>query len=275
VMKAEPDSIRDIQNEVEILKNCRSPHIVALGGVYVKRDRVWIAMEYCAAGSLTQMMNTCQRALTEKQIAAVLRMCLQGLQYLHSQGIIHRDLKGANVLVTEAGDCKIGDFGVSAVVRHTLSRKHQAKMFSGAAQSKQQTIIGTPCYMAPEVIGGLKYDQKADMWSLGIVAIELATGEPPHWELHQMAALGAILNGPAPRLPEQGKWSPDFRNFVEILLDKNPDKRPTCTQLLEHPFVCNARSKAAIRSFVNECFIEMRSARDLDQIGSAGSTLAY
>lgn len=269
LMNADPESIRDIQNEVEILKNCNNPFIVGLRGVYVKHNRVWVAMEYCAAGSLTQMMQVCERALTEKQIAAALRMCVQGLQYLHEQGIIHRDLKGANVLVTEAGECKIADFGVSATIQRTLSRRQ-------IAQSKKQTIIGTPCYMAPEVIGGKPYNQKADMWSLGIVAIELATGDPPHWELPQMAALGIILNGPPPRLPDSENWSPQFRNFVEVLLDKNPTSRPTCAQLLDHAFLRDARSKASIKAFVQDCFTEMRSARDLnDAVHSSSNAYAY
>jgi len=130
--------------------------------------------------------------------------------------------------------------------------------------------------MAPEVIGGLPYNQKADMWSMGIVAYELAIGDPPHWDLPQMAAFGKILNGPAPRLPDTENFSPQFRSFVEVLLEKNPEKRPTCAELLTHPFLRNAHSKASIKAFVQDCFTEMRCARDLDDaVNSSNNAYAY
>lgn len=268
------EGIEIIQREIDILKDCMSEFIVALRGVYSKDTKIWIAMEYCAAGSLSDMMTICKRTLTERQISCVLKMSLQGLGYLHSRKVIHRDIKAANILVNDQGKCKLADFGVSAEMRTTLTRK--------------QTLIGTPNWMAPEVIKASKYDFKADIWSLGITAIELACGHPPHWQLHPMTAMFKIPTSPPPTLPKPEKWSKDFHDFIKKSLVMDPKERPDAPELLEHPFIQNAAPIECIQSFVSECMVYMDSHRELDQLNQdpnrmfdagespmMGSTMSY
>lgn len=197
-------------------------------------------MEFCAAGSLSDMMAICRETLTEPQIACVMKMSLEGLKYLHARRIIHRDVKAANVLVTDSGDCKLADFGVSSDIVTTLSRK--------------QTVIGTPNWMAPEVIKASAYNDRADIWSLGITAIELAVGQPPHSDVHPMTAMFNIPTAPPPTLPYPEKWSKAFHSFIHVCLQKDPNRRPTAAQLLEkHPFILQAGGSEVIMEFVDKC----------------------
>jgi serine/threonine protein kinase len=263
LLEYDADSIRDIESEVEILKTCKSPFIVELVGVFIKGKTIWIAMEFCGAGSLADIMAVCQTTLSEAQVAAVMKMSLYGLEYLHAQNIIHRDIKAANVLVTDTGECKLADFGVSAEIQVTLSRK--------------QTVIGTPNWMAPEVITESAYDQRADIWSLGIVAIELALGEPPHSNVHPMTAMFKIPTSAPPTLPADRGYSQDFHGFVRACLQKDPTMRPSATHLLQHPFVRAVADpcSAAILDIVNRTQTEMKSFRDLEQSAVPGQTMRY
>mmetsp|Transcript_22599 Transcript_22599/g.31844 ORF Transcript_22599/g.31844 Transcript_22599/m.31844 type:complete len:236 (-) Transcript_22599:154-861(-) len=197
------------------------------------------------------MMSLCQTVLTEAQVAAVMKMSLQGLDYLHTQHIIHRDVKAANVLVTDKGECKLADFGVSSEIATTLSRK--------------QTVIGTPNWMAPEVIIASQYNDRADVWSLGITAIELATGKPPHSEVHPMTAMFRIPSAPPPTLPNPEKWSGWFRNFIKTCLQKDPNTRPSAKMLLQHPFIQNAQGSQCVQNFVETCMLEVSSYQDLGE----------
>ena len=149
-------------------------------------------------------------------------MSLEGLKYLHSVNIIHRDIKAANILVNDNGECKLADFGVSAEIATTLSRK--------------QTVIGTPNWMAPEVIKASAYDEKADIWSLGITAIELAVGQPPHSDVHPMTAMFKIPTSPSPTLPYPERWTRGFHSFVNQCLQKDLSRRPSANQLLDVRF---------------------------------------
>lgn len=261
LLEYDKESIRDIQTEVGILKDCRSPYIVGLRDVFVRGRTIWIAMDYCAAGSLADMMTICRRTLSEAQIQAAMQMSLMGLDYLHGLGIIHRDIKAANVLVTDEGECKLADFGVSSQVKTTLSRK--------------QTVIGTPNWMAPEVISESAYDTRADIWSLGIVAIELAVGEPPHSDVHPMTAMFKIPTNPPPTLPTPEKYSAHFHTFLRAALMKEPAMRPTCKQLLTHPFITSAPDKSVIMELVDQCMTEMKSYRDIDDMPIAGQTVSF
>ncbi|KAL0608438.1 Serine/threonine-protein kinase 10 [Plecturocebus cupreus] len=199
----------------------------------------------CQAHSQTHKLD---RGLTEPQIQVVCRQMLEALNFLHSKRIIHRDLKAGNVLMTLEGDIRLADFGVSAKNLKTLQ--------------KRDSFIGTPYWMAPEVVmcetmKDTPYDYKADIWSLGITLIEMAQIEPPHHELNPMRVLLKIAKSDPPTLLTPSKWSVEFRDFLKIALDKNPETRPSAAQLLEHPFVSSVTSNKALRELVAEAKAEV------------------
>ncbi|KAH9517543.1 Mitogen-activated protein kinase kinase kinase kinase 1 [Dermatophagoides farinae] len=228
IIKLEPgDDFSIIQQEIRMMKDCRHPNIVAFFGSYLRRDKLWICMEYCGGGSLQDIYH-CTGPLSEDQIAYVIRETLKGLHYLHSVGKIHRDVKGANILLTEEGDVKLADFGVSAQITATIS--------------KRKSFIGTPYWMAPEVAaverkGG--YNHQCDIWAIGITAIELAELQPPMFDLHPMRALFLMSksNFKPPTLKDKARWSPEFHQFVKMALTKNPKKRPSAERLILHRFL--------------------------------------
>ncbi|NXF37832.1 M4K3 kinase, partial [Nyctibius bracteatus] len=216
-----------VQQEIIMMKDCKHPNIVAYFGSYLRRDKLWICMEFCGGGSLQDIYHV-TGPLSEQQIAYVSRETLQGLYYLHSKGKMHRDIKGANILLTDNGHVKLADFGVSAQITATIA--------------KRKSFIGTPYWMAPEVAaverkGG--YNQLCDLWAVGITAIELAELQPPMFDLHPMRALFLMTksNFQPPKLKDKMKWSSSFHHFVKMALTKNPKKRPTAEKLLQHPFV--------------------------------------
>ncbi|KRY67865.1 Mitogen-activated protein kinase kinase kinase kinase 5 [Trichinella pseudospiralis] len=225
VIKLEPgDDFSVIQQEIVMMKECKNPNIIAYYNSYLRRDKLWIVMEYCSGGSLQDIYHM-TGPLQELQIAFVCRETLKGLQYLHSMGKIHRDIKGANILLTENGDVKLADFGVAAQITATIS--------------KRRSFIGTPYWMAPEVAaverkGG--YNQLCDVWAVGITAIELAELQPPLFDLHPMRVL-VLMSKPnykPPSLRDKIRWSPAFHEFVKQSLTKNPKKRPTPEKLLTY-----------------------------------------
>mmetsp|Transcript_4247 Transcript_4247/g.9946 ORF Transcript_4247/g.9946 Transcript_4247/m.9946 type:complete len:480 (-) Transcript_4247:323-1762(-) len=240
VLQVENEDAADLQKEINILKECKSKFIVAYHGSYEKDGRIWIAMEYCGAGAICDLMAICETTLDEKQIAVVMKHSLMGLEYLHKRKKIHRDIKAANILLNHEGDCKLADFGVSKELTNTLA--------------KSKTVIGTPYWMAPEVFTEKRtgYDAKADIWSLGITAIECAVGEPPHSNVHPMRAIFLIPKSPPPTLGE-GEWSSEFKDFVAKCLIKDPKQRPNASELLKHPFIENAPGKQIMATFVDEC----------------------
>ncbi|XP_037072071.1 mitogen-activated protein kinase kinase kinase kinase 5-like isoform X2 [Pollicipes pollicipes] len=228
VIKLQPtDDFGIIQQEILMMKDCRHPNIVAYFGSYLRKDRLWICMEFCGGGSLQDIYHI-TGPLSESQIAYVCKQTLYGLSYLHSMNKMHRDIKGANILLTEAGEVKLADFGVSAQITATLG--------------KRQSFIGTPYWMAPEVAaverkGG--YNQQCDVWAVGITAIELAELQPPMFDLHPMRALFLMSKSgfKPPTLKDKVRWSPSLHAFVKVALTKNPKKRPTADRLLEHPLL--------------------------------------
>lgn len=234
VIKLEPgDDFQIIQQEILMMKDCRHSNIIAYYGSYLRRDKLWICMEYCGGGSLQDIYHI-TGPLTETQIAYMCRETLLGLSYLHSMGKMHRDIKGANILLTETGDVKLADFGVSAQITATIN--------------KRKSFIGTPYWMAPEVAaverkGG--YNQLCDIWACGITAIELAELQPPMFDLHPMRALFLMSKSgfKPPTLKDKEKWSPTFHNFAKVALTKNPKKRPTAEKLLQHAFFQNDMHK--------------------------------
>jgi len=255
VLEVESDEKTDLQKEIEILKECDSAWIVSYKGTYETDGNIWIVMEYCGAGSLCDLMAICDKQLDEEQIKAVMQMSMEGLKYLHANRKIHRDIKSGNILLTHEGECKLADFGVSAQLT-TMG-------------AKRKTVIGTPYWMAPEVLRSSAYDFKADIWSIGITAIELAVGEPPHANVHPMRAIFMIPNSPAPKLPDPQNWSKDFNDFLSVTLQKDPAKRPSAEDLLKnHPFLQNrGTATAVISSLVDECMTAIEEYRDNEGLG--------
>ncbi|XP_060887936.1 mitogen-activated protein kinase kinase kinase kinase 2 isoform X2 [Labrus mixtus] len=228
IVKLDPgDDITTIQQEITMMKECKHKNIVAYFGSYHRNTKLWICMEYCGGGSLQDMYHV-TGPLKEKQIAYVCRETLQGLYHLHETGKMHRDIKGANILLTERGDVKLADFGVAAEI--------------SASVAKRKSFIGTPYWMAPEVAAVEKkggYNHLCDIWAVGITAIELAELQPPMFDLHPMRALMLMSKSSfqPPRLKDKTKWSAGFQSFVKMALIKNPRKRPSAETLLQHPFV--------------------------------------
>ncbi|XP_042736631.1 serine/threonine-protein kinase 10 isoform X1 [Lagopus leucura] len=242
------DELEDYMVEIEILATCDHPHIVKLLGAFYWESKLWIMIEFCPGGAVDATMLELDRGLTEPQIQVICRQMLEALHYLHSKKIIHRDLKAGNVLLTQDGDIKLADFGVSAKNVKTLQ--------------KRDSFIGTPYWMAPEVVmcetmKDTPYDYKADIWSLGITLIEMAQIEPPHHELNPMRVLLKIAKSDPPTLSCPSKWSLEFRDFLKTALDKNPETRPSAAQLLEHPFVHKVTSNRALRELVAEAKAEV------------------
>ncbi|KAM3707003.1 hypothetical protein ACB098_03G192300 [Castanea mollissima] len=217
------EGYEEICGEIEMLQQCSHPNVVRYLGSYQGEDCLWIVMEYCGGGSVSDLMYVTEEPLEEFQIAFICRETLKGLAYLHSIFKVHRDIKGGNILLTEQGDVKLGDFGVAAQLTRTMS--------------KRNTFIGTPHWMAPEVIQESRYDGKVDVWALGVSAIEMAEGLPPRSEVHPMRVLFMISSEPAPMLEDKEKWSLLFHDFVAKCLTKEPRQRPTASEMLKHKFI--------------------------------------
>ncbi|RLN87412.1 hypothetical protein BBJ28_00001565 [Nothophytophthora sp. Chile5] len=216
------EDIESVRREIQFLRECDHPNVVAFHGAYYKDGALWVAMEHCAGGSVGDVRRL--RPLSEREISVIMRGALQGLAYLHARRKIHRDVKGGNILLTASGQVKIADFGVSAQLRDTLSRRG--------------SFVGTPYWMSPELIQDSDYDSKADIWSLGITAIELADQKPPLFDEHPMRVLIQIPRNPPPQVAHPEKWSSAFLDFLRFCLRKDPAERPTALECMQHEFIC-------------------------------------
>ncbi|KAF6171410.1 hypothetical protein GIB67_009551 [Kingdonia uniflora] len=247
------EGYEEIRGEIEMLQQCSHPNVVRYLGSYQGEEYLWIVMEYCGGGSVADLMNATEESFEEHQIAYICREALKvvlrfayswpilplifvvtyflsrshpcglGLSYLHSIFKVHRDIKGGNILLTEQGEVKLGDFGVAAQLTRTMS--------------KRNTFIGTPHWMAPEVIQENRYDGKVDVWALGVSAIEMAEGLPPRAAVHPMRVLFMISIEPAPMLEDKEAWSLIFHDFIAKCLTKEPRLRPSAPELLKHKFI--------------------------------------
>ncbi|CAH2990042.1 unnamed protein product [Chilo suppressalis] len=245
VMDVTQDEEEEIKLEINVLKKYSNHrNIATYYGAFIKKsppgkdDQLWLVMEYCGAGSVTDLVKSTKgQSLKEEWISYICREILRGLSYLHSNKVIHRDIKGQNVLLTDNAEVKLVDFGVSAQLDRTIGRRN--------------TFIGTPYWMAPEVIAcdenpDATYDNRSDLWSLGITALEMAESQPPLCDLHPMRALFLIPRNPPPRLKSK-KWAKKFHSFIETVLVKDYHQRPYTEQLLKHPFIRDQPTERQVR----------------------------
>uniref|UniRef100_A0A667I2B0 Serine/threonine-protein kinase TAO3 n=1 Tax=Lynx canadensis TaxID=61383 RepID=A0A667I2B0_LYNCA len=237
---------QDILKEVKFLQQLKHPNTIEYKGCYLKEHTAWLVMEYCL-GSASDLLEVHKKPLQEVEIAAITHGALQGLAYLHSHALIHRDIKAGNILLTEPGQVKLADFG------------------SASMASPANSFVGTPYWMAPEVILAMdegQYDGKVDIWSLGITCIELAERKPPLFNMNAMSALYHIAQNDSPTL-QSNEWTDSFRRFVDYCLQKIPQERPTSAELLRHDFV---RRDRPLRVLIDLIQRTKDAVRELDNL---------
>jgi len=259
IMEITADEEDDIRLEINVLRRYSNhPNIARYFGAFIKKmrnaeDQLWLVMEYCGSGSITDLVKaTRQRCIKEDWIAYICREILKGLDYLHQNKIIHRDIKGQNVLLTDEANIKLVDFGVSAQLARTIS--------------KRSTFIGTPYWMAPEVIvceqdSNASYDTRSDIWSTGITCLEMAEGEPPLSDMHPMRALFLIPRREPPRLKSPRKWTKKMNKFVEQCFIKDYHQRAYTHELLRHDFVRSLNNERVIKAEIRELVENARRGR--------------
>ncbi|XP_046824947.1 serine/threonine-protein kinase PAK mbt [Vespa crabro] len=217
-------------NEVVIMRDYHHPNIVEMYDSFLVDDELWVVMEYLEGGALTDIVT--HSRMDESQIATVCSQCLKPLAYLHSQGVIHRDIKSDSILLTADGRVKLSDFGFCAQVSQELP--------------KRKSLVGTPYWMSPEVISRLPYGPEVDIWSLGIMIIEMVDGEPPFFNEPPLQAMRRIRDMPPPKLKNSHKVSPRLQGFLERMLVRDPAQRATAAELLQHPFLRQAQSPSIL-----------------------------
>lgn len=232
-MALRPDNMKLLVTEIGIMKDSNHENITSYFDSFIVDNNLWVAMELMGGGCLTEVLEQFESVqMNEEQIARVARETLAGLEYIHSMHRVHRDIKSDNILLGSNGSVKIADFGYAAQL--TKGRE------------KRQTIVGTPYWMAPELIRGVSYDQKVDIWSLGIMIMEMAEGEPPYMDFPPLRALFLITTKGIPDLQQPEKWSSEFKDFTKRCLEKEAELRPDASDLLQHPFLKKACDGAGL-----------------------------
>jgi len=237
---------QDILKEIRFLTRLKHPNCIKYHGCYLKESTVWLVMEYCL-GSASDIIEVHKCPLREEEISAICAGVLAGLQYLHTQGRIHRDIKAGNILLTDSGVIKLADFGSASIA------------------SPANSFVGTPYWMAPEVILAMdegQYDGKVDVWSLGITCIELAERKPPYFNMNAMSALYHIAQNESPALCDPS-WSDVFKHFVDACLQKNPIERPNSERLTKHQFVARVPARTVLLDLITRT---KNAVRDLDNL---------
>jgi serine/threonine protein kinase len=220
--------------EIKIMQQYQHKNLVNYIDSYlVEEDDLWVVMDYLEGGNLTDVVVKTE--LDEGQIAAVLKECLLALNFLHQHSIIHRDIKSDNVLLGLDGSVKLTDFGFCAQIQQGANRA---------------TVIGTPYWMSPEIVNKSKYNYKVDIWSLGIMALEMIDGEPPYLHETPLKAIYLIAKNGKPEVRKRGQLSADFIDLIDRCLVVNPDNRADTAELLAHPFMSRAKPLSALVPYI-------------------------
>lgn len=238
-----------IINEILVMKGSKHGNIVNFIEAYLLKKDLWVVMEYMEGGSLTDIVT--HSIMTEGQIGAVCRESLKGLRFLHSKGIIHRDIKSDNILLSLTGDIKLTDFGFCAQIKDHAS--------------KRNTMVGTPYWMAPEIVKKKAYGPKVDIWSLGIMTIEMIEGEPPYLNETPLRALFLITTNGKPELKDWDSLSPALQEFLDLCLEVNPDNRANSVQLLHSDFIQNASENRSLAPLVELARSEKEKEQQEDE----------
>jgi serine/threonine protein kinase len=230
----ERNQIEELRREIQIMTLSKHPNLLPVNGSFVNGSKLNIVAPFCQAGSILDIMkHTFKEGLDETVISTILKQALFGLEYLHKNGLIHRDVKAGNLLIDTNGTVLLADFGVSSSLMEHGNRK-----------SSRKTFVGTPCWMAPEVMDQSGYDYKADIWSFGITALEMAKGHAPYAKFPPMKVLMLILQKAPPTLEREKskyKYSKSMKEMVDLCLQRDPQKRPSCDRLMQSSFFKSAK----------------------------------